>query len=107
VSNGQLFIFQLIIQYAIHYTYQNTKRTSGSQFLFPPNYISFYFAEPSVKVHPLICGQTLGVDREIFALLNGVTVSELWDCQLILVFCPIASRAGTDIEDALRKIPGN
>jgi len=49
----------------------------------------------------------LGVDREILALLNGVTVSELWDCQLILVFCPIASRAGTNIEDALRKIPGN
>ncbi|XP_039549110.1 uncharacterized protein si:ch211-245h14.1 isoform X2 [Pimephales promelas] len=63
--------------------------------------------QPPVKVHPLICGQTLGVDREIFALLNGVTVSELCDCQLMLVFCPIASRAGTDIEDALRKVPAD
>lgn len=71
------------------------------------SYISFYFAEPQVKVHPFICGETLGVDKEIVGLLKGVTVSELCDCQLILVFCPIASRAGTDIEDALRKIPGN
>ncbi|XDV41430.1 hypothetical protein PO909_010307 [Leuciscus waleckii] len=63
--------------------------------------------QPQVKVHPLLCGQTLGVDREIVALLKGVTASELWDCQLILVFCPVASRAGTDIEDALRKIPAD
>ncbi|XP_077076367.1 uncharacterized protein LOC143729160 [Siphateles boraxobius] len=63
--------------------------------------------QPLVKVFPIICGQTLGADREIMARLKGVTGSELWDCQLILVFCPVASRAGTDIEDALRKIPGD
>ncbi|KAK7133782.1 hypothetical protein R3I94_015598 [Phoxinus phoxinus] len=63
--------------------------------------------QPLVKVHSLICGQTLGADREIFALLKGVSMSELWDCQFILVFCPIVSRAGTDIEDALRKIPAD
>ncbi|KAK7151021.1 hypothetical protein R3I93_012079 [Phoxinus phoxinus] len=63
--------------------------------------------QPLVKVHPLICGQTLGADREIFALLKGVSMSELWDCQFILAFCPIVSRAGTDIEDALRKIPAD
>ncbi|XP_016378616.1 uncharacterized protein LOC107716634 [Sinocyclocheilus rhinocerous] len=60
--------------------------------------------EPSVRVLPLVCGQTLGTDRHILAQLKGVRESELRDCQLILVFCPVVSRAGTDIEEALKKI---
>ncbi|XP_042633999.1 uncharacterized protein LOC109053771 isoform X2 [Cyprinus carpio] len=60
--------------------------------------------EPSVRVFPLVCGQTLGTDRQILAQLKGVRESELQDCQLILVFCPVVSRAGTDTGEALKKI---
>ncbi|XP_048063405.1 uncharacterized protein si:ch211-245h14.1 isoform X1 [Megalobrama amblycephala] len=63
--------------------------------------------EPSVRVHPFTCGRTLGVDMQILKQLKGVTESGLWDCQLILVFCPVVSRSGTDIEEALRKIPAD
>lgn len=69
--------------------------------------IYFSFVEPSVRVHPFVCGRTLGTDKQILAQLKGVRESDLWDCQLILAFSPVTSRAGTDAEEALKKIPGN
>lgn len=72
----------------------------------PMNMPSFY-VEPSVKVHSLVCGQTLGADRQILGMLEKVTFTDIADCQLILLFCPVVSRAGTDIEEALRKLPGD
>lgn len=58
-------------------------------------------------MHPFVCGRTLGTDKQILAQLKGVKESDLWDCQLILAFSPVTSRAGTDTEEALKKIPGN
>ncbi|XP_056620707.1 uncharacterized protein si:ch211-245h14.1 [Triplophysa dalaica] len=63
--------------------------------------------EPSVKVHSVVCGRTFGADQQILNQLKGVKLTDMTDCQLILVFCPVASRVGTDIEEALRGIPGN
>lgn len=63
--------------------------------------------EPSVRVHLFLCGRTLGADKQILAGLHGVSESGLMDCQLILAFCPVVSRVGTDIEEALRKIPAD
>ncbi|XP_018941279.1 uncharacterized protein LOC109069034 isoform X1 [Cyprinus carpio] len=63
--------------------------------------------EPSVRVHPFVCGRTLGTDKQILAQLKGVKESDLWDCQLILAFSPVTSRAGTDAEEALKKIPAD
>ncbi|XP_058611264.1 uncharacterized protein si:ch211-245h14.1 isoform X2 [Onychostoma macrolepis] len=63
--------------------------------------------EPSVRVHPFVCGRTLGTDKQILAQLKGVKESDLWDCQLILAFSPVTSRAGTDTEEALKKIPAD
>ncbi|XP_073672486.1 uncharacterized protein [Garra rufa] len=63
--------------------------------------------EPIVKVHPFVCGRTLDAHKQIFRQLRGVQESEYWDCQLILAFCPVVSRAGTDIEEALKKIPAD
>ncbi|XP_016326242.1 uncharacterized protein LOC107676244 isoform X2 [Sinocyclocheilus anshuiensis] len=63
--------------------------------------------EPSVRVHPFVCGQTLGTDKQILSQLKGVKESDLWDCQLILAFSSVASRAGTDTEEALKKIPAD
>ncbi|XP_050994256.1 uncharacterized protein si:ch211-245h14.1 isoform X2 [Labeo rohita] len=63
--------------------------------------------EPKVRVHLLVCGRTLEAHKQIFGQLRGVQESHMSDCQLILAFCPVVSRAGTDIEEALRKIPAN
>ncbi|KAL1253953.1 hypothetical protein QQF64_016182 [Cirrhinus molitorella] len=71
----------------------------------PPNVATNF--EPKVRVHSLVCGRTLDADRQILGQLRGVQESDLWGCQLILAFCPVVSRAGTDIEEALKKIPGD
>ncbi|KAI7799986.1 hypothetical protein IRJ41_020132 [Triplophysa rosa] len=63
--------------------------------------------EPLVKVHSVVCGRTLGADQQILTQLKGVILTDITDCQLILVFCPVVSRVGTDIEEALRGIPAN
>ncbi|XP_051952525.1 uncharacterized protein si:ch211-245h14.1 [Xyrauchen texanus] len=63
--------------------------------------------QPSVRVHPIVCRQTFGADKQILKQLKGVTESSISDCELILVFCPVASRVGTDIKEALMKIPAN
>lgn len=73
----------------------------------PTLLIYFSYAEPTVRVHPFFCGRTLGTDKQILAQLKGVKESELSDCQLILAFSPVTSRAGIDAEEALKKIPGN
>ncbi|XP_043075724.1 uncharacterized protein si:ch211-245h14.1 isoform X2 [Puntigrus tetrazona] len=63
--------------------------------------------EPLVRVHPFVCGRTLGTDKQILSLLRGVKETNLLDCQLILAFNPVTSRAGTDTEEALKKIPAD
>ncbi|XP_051500956.1 uncharacterized protein LOC127410015 isoform X2 [Myxocyprinus asiaticus] len=63
--------------------------------------------EPSVRVHPIVCRQTFGADKQILEQLKGITESSISDCELILVFCPVVSRVGTDIKEALMKIPAN
>ena len=60
----------------------------------------------SVKIHSLVCGNTLDAHRSILRLVQPVNESSLEDCRVILVFCPIATRAGTDIGAAIQKIPG-
>ncbi|KAL7872202.1 hypothetical protein SRHO_G00071850 [Serrasalmus rhombeus] len=59
-----------------------------------------------VKIHSLVCGNTLDAHRSILRLVQPVKESSLEDCSIILVFCPIVTRAGTDIEAAIQKIPG-
>ncbi|TRY98108.1 hypothetical protein DNTS_028470 [Danionella cerebrum] len=60
----------------------------------------------SVRVHLLVCGEILQCEKRILLRLNGVTETELHTSDLVLVLYPIVSRAGTDTEQAIRKIPG-
>ncbi|XP_026146548.1 uncharacterized protein LOC113120745 isoform X1 [Carassius auratus] len=87
----------------------SSRRTFSSSFptnMNPPT-IQIPSFEPTVRVHPFFCGRTLGTDKQILAQLKGVKESELSDCQLILAFSPVTSRAGIDAEEALKKIPDN
>lgn len=51
----------------------------------------------------------MGVDADISARLcqrlQLTEVTEVDNCDVIIAFAPIVSRAGTDIEAALHKIP--
>ncbi|KAI1897486.1 hypothetical protein AGOR_G00083770 [Albula goreensis] len=63
-----------------------------------------------VKVYEIVIGNTLGYHRTFMARLaarNYITLVEKVDeCDFIVAFCPIASRAGTDIDAARQRIPG-
>ncbi|XP_030628812.1 uncharacterized protein LOC115810911 isoform X2 [Chanos chanos] len=57
-----------------------------------------------------ICGNTLNVHEDFKRRLHEkleclCEVDSEMECDFILAFCPVVSRAGTDIEAALEKIP--
>ncbi|XP_076866908.1 uncharacterized protein LOC143518353 [Brachyhypopomus gauderio] len=62
-----------------------------------------------VKKVSIISGQTLGAHERFLQMLHKQIpdlqeVSTVEECDVILLFCPIVSRAGTDIEAALKLI---
>ncbi|XP_036438460.1 uncharacterized protein si:ch211-245h14.1 [Colossoma macropomum] len=79
-------------------------RHSASENLTHPT--SYSVPPQPVKIHSLVCGNTLDAHRSILRLVQPVKESSLEDCSVILVFCPIATRAGTDVEAAIQKIQG-
>ncbi|MCI4394616.1 hypothetical protein PGIGA_G00170810 [Pangasianodon gigas] len=70
---------------------------------------------PLLKYFTLTSGNTLGCDvdieKELQNLIPGLQkVQKLEECDFILVFCPVVSRAGIDIEAAVKMLstlPGN
>ncbi|XP_047665374.1 GTPase IMAP family member 8-like [Tachysurus fulvidraco] len=61
------------------------------------------------KVFVLVTGNTLNVDKKFMEHLKQQKtdlqeVKNVAECDYVLVFCPIVSRAGTDIEAALKKL---
>ncbi|KAI5089528.1 hypothetical protein C0J45_20936, partial [Silurus meridionalis] len=58
----------------------------------------------------LVClsGKTVDADKmfiyQLKKSINLQEVSEVDECDFILVFCPVVSRAGTDIEAAMKKL---
>lgn len=60
-----------------------------------------------VQYHSLLCGRTLGFHIDILKQVKVPTMEvSLDECKVVLVFCPMASRAGTDIAAALKNVPG-
>ncbi|KAK2816560.1 hypothetical protein Q7C36_022831 [Tachysurus vachellii] len=61
------------------------------------------------KVSVLVTGKTLNVDKKFMEHLKQQKpdlqeVKNVAECDYVLVFCPIVSRAGTDIEAALKRL---
>lgn len=58
----------------------------------------------------VLAGNTLGSHTTFLDLLarrlNFQKVESIEECDVTLIFCPIVSRVGTDIEAANRQIPG-
>ncbi|XP_020496754.2 uncharacterized protein [Labrus bergylta] len=67
-----------------------------------------------VKVFSMVTGRTCGADDVILEqvkkgwhLTNVETATDQQDCDIIILFCPITSRVGTDVDAAMRKISGD
>ncbi|MEQ2233415.1 hypothetical protein ILYODFUR_021535 [Ilyodon furcidens] len=62
------------------------------------------------RFYVLVAGKTNGAHQSIVEKMKNVGQVEAYsqdDCDYLLVFCPIASRVQTDINEALRKIQSN
>lgn len=63
-----------------------------------------------MKVFLVITANTYGAHQQFLAQLNSqrskvITTENLQLCDVILLFCPIVSRVGSDVEAAVKKIP--
>ncbi|KAG7460927.1 hypothetical protein MATL_G00204140 [Megalops atlanticus] len=67
--------------------------------------------QPKMKVFILLTGHSRNSHKTIVKHLQAkvclTEVQNVEECDVILVFCPISSRAGTDIDAALPKIPAD
>ncbi|KAM8748349.1 uncharacterized protein AB9X84_013519 [Acanthopagrus schlegelii] len=64
----------------------------------------------TVTVHSVSTGLTFGADGEILEKVKNMKSSKVkitgcQECDIIIVFCPIRSRVGSDVPAAMRKIP--
>ncbi|XP_064847142.1 uncharacterized protein LOC135557621 isoform X2 [Oncorhynchus masou masou] len=64
-----------------------------------------------VKVYSQVCGKTLNTHLALMKQVEDLGLkrkeTSVEDCQVIMVFCPVTSRVGTDIEAAMSQVPGN
>ncbi|XP_041716480.1 uncharacterized protein LOC121548897 isoform X2 [Coregonus clupeaformis] len=64
-----------------------------------------------VKVHSQVCGKTLNTHLALMKQVDNLGLkreeTSAEDCQVMMVFCPVTSRVGTDIEAAMSQVPGN
>eukprot|EP00063_Salmo_salar_P085875 XP_014060710.1 PREDICTED: uncharacterized protein LOC106607836 isoform X3 [Salmo salar] len=66
---------------------------------------------PAVKVYSQVCGKTLNTHVALMKQVDDLGLkreeTSVEDCQVIMVFCPVISCVGTDIEAAMSQVPGN
>ncbi|MEQ2234132.1 hypothetical protein ILYODFUR_028858 [Ilyodon furcidens] len=65
-----------------------------------------------VKVFYKSTGETFGADEDVKKLLKSnkfvqLEETKLGDCYIIIMFCPITSRVGSDVESAMKDATGN
>lgn len=63
-----------------------------------------------MKVHTVTSGQTFGADEELLSQVKSrvqLTVTHWLESSIIIVFCPITSRVGSDVEAAMNLMTGN
>ncbi|XP_038819112.1 uncharacterized protein LOC120019752 isoform X3 [Salvelinus namaycush] len=64
-----------------------------------------------VQVYSQVCGKTLNTHLTLMKQVEDLGLkrkeTSVEDCQVIMVFCPVTSRVGTDIEAAMSQVPGN
>lgn len=67
----------------------------------------------TVKCHKVVHGHTFHADSQLLAKVKDhvpgqpqLQLIEVEDCQVIIVFCPIASRLEPDVRSAMADVPG-
>ncbi|KAL3969506.1 SAP domain-containing ribonucleoprotein [Sarotherodon galilaeus] len=65
-----------------------------------------------VKVHIVTAGETFGADNVLLSHVSScaglqVESTDQQGCSIIILFCPISSRVGSDMETAMKKVSGD
>ncbi|XP_051814815.1 uncharacterized protein LOC127537102 [Acanthochromis polyacanthus] len=64
----------------------------------------------TVNVHKIVTGKTFGADEALLKQLNckelQVEMTDRQGCDIIILFCPINTRLGSDVESAMSKVSG-
>ncbi|KAJ0064067.1 hypothetical protein NL108_018187 [Boleophthalmus pectinirostris] len=70
---------------------------------------SFGGSKRSVKVYPIVTSDTCGADTDVLHKLKKHYLELIRtgpaDCDVVLIFCVVLSRAGSDVANAMRRIP--
>lgn len=59
-----------------------------------------------LKVFPVVASKTFDAHNKILNKIQVEVCSNPEDCEAVVLFCPVISRVGSDVNDAMRKIPG-
>lgn len=64
-----------------------------------------------VKVHIVTAGETFGADNVLLSDVRDLTglqveSTDQQGCSIIILFCPISSRVGSDMKAAMKKVSG-
>ncbi|KAK2812314.1 hypothetical protein Q5P01_000031 [Channa striata] len=82
------------------------------RFLILPSHVSMHRSK--VRISSVVTGQTFGADDTILKKVskgrlygNVKMTKHLQKCDIIIIFCPIISRVGSDVEAALGNMAGH
>lgn len=76
------------------------QKVEGSKYTFP-----IFGRQAKVKVFPVVAAKTFGADAQILKKVDVEVCGSPADCDVVVVFCPVISRVGSDVDDAMRNIP--
>ncbi|KAJ0039418.1 hypothetical protein NL108_015129 [Boleophthalmus pectinirostris] len=62
--------------------------------------------QKKAKVYVEVAAKTFGADEEILKKISVEKCSDPADCDVVLLFCPVTTRVGSDVDDAMRNISG-
>ncbi|XP_027878664.1 uncharacterized protein LOC114147991 isoform X2 [Xiphophorus couchianus] len=91
------------------YTFTAKKSRTDRTVLFLLLDVNMYQTS-GVKVHTITTGETFGADKDLLSKVKRrvqLTVTHWMESLFIIVFCPITSRVGSDVEAAMTKVPGD
>ena len=72
---------------------------------------SWYLFLDTVKVYPVLSGETFKADKTLLGYVTTrrlkVKHESLKKSKIVILFCPVTSRVGSDVEAAMKNLPGN
>lgn len=60
---------------------------------------------PKVKAFCVVAGRTFGAEEQVLQKINAEVCEEPGQSDVVMVFCPICTRAEADVADATRRVP--